>query len=253
MTADKALLLRILSFLVISFTTALAGCASGPQADLLHLAKDPSFKAADLQHTKTALLPVQASTPMIEAEELATMRDQLEAQWTRDRPSFALMERAKVDRALSEHPESLTLLQRYARSLKMSDDELRSLAQITSCRFVVIVVMDEYSYSSKQTPVRVYAGTGAMFLAAVGVPVKPIATGVKENPVATLAGTMSLFNAADARPVWMGSATSRGVDGLPPPDPFSRYTPVPNPEQVRPSSATKLSSLFFQVLVDSLP
>jgi hypothetical protein len=71
----------------------------------LHLEADPALKLRKIEQGRVALLPVLASTPLMDANDLAPARAQLMSQVARSRPTVGLVEPARVNGALGERPQ----------------------------------------------------------------------------------------------------------------------------------------------------
>ncbi len=131
----------------------LSGCGG---ARLLLLRADPSLQLNQLQREGVAILPAVASTPLMDARELAPVRQQLASHLAKLRPTIAIADEARVDAALRDRPQLARVLQRFARTLSVDHEELGEICEATGARYAVFVVFDEYSFNWRDLPAPQY-------------------------------------------------------------------------------------------------
>ncbi len=244
----------------ISSTALLVGCVpAGVQ--ILHLETDPALKVEQLEKERVAILPALASTPMMDARALAPLREQLASQLVSHRPSIALVDKARMDGALHDHPQIAPSLDRFARTHALSFEHLHQLGTATGARFIVITVFSEYSFGWGGRPAPKYSGDHAGLAFALGGMVGlGIFYAVGETRTATLrstaearlVGSISIFDTKVDRNVWIGVAmVSQEVETsheVPASNARTSDVPIANPPEV-----TQLTPLFLEALVDRWP
>lgn len=254
--------LTVPALILGSATLLLAGCSSlfsesaykPLSVDVLHLESDPALRGGQIEQERVAILPAMASTPMIEATELAAVREQLAERLAKSRPRLGLVEGARVDGALRDHPELKPALQKFTRTLAMSREDLTALSGAVGARYVVFVVFDEYSFGWGSREIRYYPGLIALGLAKSSKYVTPVAVDKRGVADTRLVGTLSIFNASEGRPVWIGAAMVRQIS-----QESTAFQGVPGAERPtgigtpKPPEPTKLSPHFFEALVDLWP
>jgi hypothetical protein len=153
--ASGAVLGRLGLAVLMTAALLLGGCVGGG-AQILLLRSDPALKLEQLEHERVAILPALASSPLLDATELAPMRQQLASHVAQVRPTVHLADAERVDGALGDHPQLAPVLQRFARTLSIDREELGEISEATNARYAVFVVFDEYSFGWGDRPVPVY-------------------------------------------------------------------------------------------------
>jgi hypothetical protein len=265
-------------FALILLLSALVLLGCGPTAEVLYQHSDPALTLKHLEQGRVAVLPALSTTPLMDADALKLVRGQLASGMSRARPTITQMEEARIRSSLRERPQLIPALQRYARTLAISREDLQQIGASTGARYVVFAVFDEFSfgwgepavieYRKQADPTAAVAIASAvggqmvaagLLLMAASDPSRrlrpqPTTAEVTGAGYAQVAGTVSVFDALDGRTVWVGAAAVRDsveetarvtLDGR---TLSSADVPAPEP----PDMAT-LSSRFFDKLLDLWP
>jgi hypothetical protein len=265
-------------FALILLLSALVLLGCGPTVEILHQHSDPAFTLKHLEEGRVAVLPALTTSPLMDADALARVRWQLVSSMSSARPTITQMAEARVYSSLRERPQLQPALQRYARTLAISREDLQQIGASTGARYVVFAVFDEFSFGwgepaaieyqkqadpTAQGLANVAAGgsmvaAGLLIMAASDpsrrLRPQPTTADVTGTAYAQVAGTLSVFDALDGRAVWVGAAAVRDevtetakvtLDGR---KLSSADVPAPEP----PDMAT-LSSYFFDELLDLWP